>query len=92
MKSQTKVSQLDFRTDGTLAEWLRRQVVTSPGVTLEDLIAKSDEAPRSWRVRTTDPRVIARNALRRIRIAGEIEVIDGRVFPTRRLKVRPSSN
>ena len=52
----------------------------------------SPQGPRHWRVRVTDLKIIARGAIARFRMPGEITVVDGKVFPTRQLKVRPQSD
>ena len=84
------IAGVDFRSQGSLAEWLRQSIVASPGITVEELVAMSSDGPRHWRARDTDSKVIARGAIRRIAVAGEIEVVDGKIFPTRRLRVSPT--
>lgn len=77
---------------GSLAQWRRQKIARAPGITVEELVVMSPEGPRHWPVRNRDPKVIARNAIRRIRVGGEIEIVDGKVFPTNRMKVRARSD
>lgn len=76
----------DFRSAGSLSEWLRQKIITVPGIRLEDLVASAAEAPRSWRIRRGDPDAVALAALRRLARRGEAEIVDGCVHPTRRMR------
>jgi len=56
----------DFRSAGSLSEWLRQRIISAPGIRIEDLLGASAEAPRSWRVRRGDPAAVTLAALRRL--------------------------
>ena len=76
----------DYRCVGSLAEWLRQTSADFPELTIDDLIAKAVRAPRSWRMGQQEPAAIARAAVGRLIWSGEIEVADGKVFSTRRMR------
>jgi hypothetical protein len=84
----------DYRSAGSLSEWLRQRIAGSPNLAVEELLAMAAaEAPRSWRMGQKEPIAIARTALGRLVRSGEAEVVDGRVRLARRFRAsRASSN
>lgn len=87
MKRRFGLMANDYRSIGSLAEWLRQTIADFPELTIDDLIAKAMLAPRSWRMGQREPAIIARAAIRRLIRSGEIEIAGGKVFPTRRMRV-----
>lgn len=79
----------DYRSAGSLSEWLRQRIGSFPNLGVDELLAAAAaEAPRSWRMRQKEPIAIARAALRRMVQSGEVEVVDGRVRLARQSRHR----
>lgn len=78
----------DYRSAGSLTEWIRCAVARDRGINLDELLATAAAAPRGWQLRTNNATRSARRAVQRLALAGEIEIVDGRVFPTERKRTR----
>lgn len=78
----------DYRSAGGLTEWLRSAIARESGINLDELIRKAADAPRDWQLRSNDKNKSARRAVQRLALSGEIEIVDGRVIPTRQKRGR----